>query len=192
MAEGGGSRGAKARTADARTMRAAVLRGPSDVRVEDVPRPEPGPGEVVVRVEAALAGGTVAKVVRRGYHARMGAAPLRLGHEAAGRVEAVGAGVRAFAPGDRVVPAHSAAGGACARCGRGLTAQCERMTWLTGAFAEALLVPAGIVAGNLHRMPDGLAPEAAALADTLATVLKGLDRTPVRAGERAVVLGTGA
>jgi L-iditol 2-dehydrogenase len=173
-------------------VRAAILHGPGDVRIDEVPDPRPGPGEVVVRVLAALTGGTTAKVVRRGYHARMGKPPLPLGHEGAGVVEDVGRGVAAWKAGDVVVPANSASCGACARCTKGLTAQCERMTWLTGFFAERLLVPAPIVAGNLHRVPAGLAPEAAALAEPLATVLKGHDRTPARRGDRALVLGTGA
>src|SRR5688500_13837180 len=173
-------------------MRAAILHGPADLRIEDVAEPTPGPGEVVVRVDAALTGGTSAKVVRRGYHARMGAPPLRLGHEGAGTVEAVGPGVVRWKAGDRVVPANSASCGQCAPCRRGMSAQCLDMTWFTGLFAERVLVPARIVEKNLHRVPEGLDARTAALAEALATVLKGYDRTPVRRGERAVVLGTGA
>jgi L-iditol 2-dehydrogenase len=172
-------------------MRAAVLHGPLDLRIEDVPEPRPGPGEVRIRVDAALTGGTTAKIVRRGYHARMGAPPLRLGHEGAGTIDAVGPGVHGWEVGDRVVPANSASCGACASCRRGMYAQCLDMTWMTGFFAESLVVPARIVATNLHEVPQGLAPETAALAESLATVLKGYDRTPARAGESAVVIGTG-
>jgi L-iditol 2-dehydrogenase len=173
-------------------MKAAVLHGPADLRIEEVPEPTAGPGEVVVRVDAALTGGTSAKIVRRGYHARMGAPPLRFGHEGAGTVVAVGPGVVRWKPGDRVVPANSASCGTCAPCRRGTTAQCLDMTWLTGFFAERVAVPARIVEKNLHAVPQGLAPATAALAEALATVLKGYDRTPARPGERAVVLGTGA
>ena len=173
-------------------MKAAVLHGPGDLRIEDVPRPAPGPGEVVLRVEAALTGGTAAKFVRRGYHARMGQAPYRLGHEGMGTVEAVGPDVPGFGVGSRVVPANSAACGACPACERGMTAQCANLTWLAGMYAEAVLVPAPIVAGNLHPVPDGMDAATAALAENVACVLKARDRLPARSGERALVLGAGA
>ncbi len=173
------------------TMRAAILHGPADLRIEDVARPVPGPGEVRLRMEAALTGGTNTKIWRRGSHARMGRAPMPLGHEGAGVVDAVGEGVTRFAIGDRVVSANSAPCGACPACERGLTAQCDDMLWLTGFFAEQLLVPARIVAQNLHPIPPGLAAETAALSEVLATVVKGSDRTPARRGERALVIGTG-
>jgi L-iditol 2-dehydrogenase len=172
-------------------MRAAVLHGPADLRVEDVPCPAPGPGEVRVKVEAALTGGTSIKMFRRGYHARMGRPPLRFGHEGAGVIDAVGEGVTRFAVGERVVPANSASCGLCRACAHGLTAQCSDMVWLTGFFAESLIVPARTVAGNLHRIPEGLRAEAAAMAEPLACVIKGHDRTPARRGERALVIGTG-
>ncbi len=175
-----------------RTMRAAVLRGPEDLRIDDVPVREPGKGEVRLRVEAALTGGTTKKVWRRGYHARMGDLPLRLGHEGAGVVDAVGEGVEGVEVGQRVVPANSAPCRVCSRCRRGMTAQCIDMTWLRGMFARYVIVPEAIVASNLHPIPDTLDFETAALAENLACVLKGLDRSPARAGERALVIGTGA
>lgn len=174
------------------TMQAAVLYGPSDLRIEEVARPVPGPGEIVMKVEAALTGGTAAKFIRRGYHARMGDAPYRLGHEGAGVVEAVGEGVENFSVGDRVVPANSASCGVCELCKRGMTAQCADMVWLRGTYASSVLVPARIVTMNLHRVPDGMDAVTAALAENLACVLKARDRMPVRAGENVVVLGVGA
>lgn len=173
-------------------MRAAVLHGPGDLRIEEVQRPTPGPGEIVVRVEVALTGGTTAKVVHRGYHARMGAPPIRLGHEGVGVIEAMGEGVEDRTIGERVVPANSASCGTCRMCERGMTAQCRDMVWLRGMFAEAAVVPAPIVATNLHPVPEGMDPVAAALAENLACVLKGRDRTPARPGERVVILGAGA
>lgn len=172
-------------------MRAAILHGPGDVRIEDVARPEPDPGEVIVRIEAALTGGTISKMVRRGYHLRMGRAPLPLGHEGVGVVEAVGPGVDAFRVGERVFPSNSASCGLCPTCTRGMTAQCEDMVWMTGTYAEALRVPRRIVEANLHRVPEGLSPAAAALAENLGCVLKARDRCPARPGERAVVIGAG-
>lgn len=172
-------------------MRAAVLHGPGDLAIESVPRPAPEAGEVRIRVEVALTGGTSTKVYRRGYHARMRRPPLRFGHEGVGVVDAVGEGVERWKPGDRVVPANSAPCGRCRNCERGHTAQCEDMVWLTGFFADHLVVPARIAAMNLHAVPAGLAAETAALTEVLAAVVKGHDRTPARKGERAVVIGAG-
>jgi L-iditol 2-dehydrogenase len=172
-------------------VRVAVLHGPGDVRIETRPTPAPGPGEVLLAMEGALTGGTVAKTVRRGGHARFGRPPLPLGHEGVGRIEALGAGMTGWRAGERVLPGDSGSCGACGACRKGRTELCAHMTWLTGFFADHLLVPARIVAQSLHRVPPGLAPEVAALADNLACVLKGRDETPGHLGETALVLGAG-
>ena len=173
-------------------MKAAVLHGSGDVRIEDLETPEPTAGEVLLDIELALTGGTTLKMVRRGYHARLGDPPLRLGHEGVGVITALGEGVEGFALGDRVVPANSGSCGMCPACERGLSAQCASMVWLTGTCAEQVVVPALIVRTNLHKVPEGVDPRAAALAENVACVLKGRDRSPGRAGERALVLGAGA
>jgi len=89
-------------------MTAAVLHGREDLRIEQVPMPKAGAGEIVVRVHAALTCGTDLKVYRRGYHARMLKPPIPFGHELAGTVHQVGRGVAAFRAGDRVVALNSA------------------------------------------------------------------------------------
>src|ERR1700735_3038619 len=99
-----------------RTMRAAVLRGQEDLRIEDVAVPAAGPGELVLRVGAALTCGTDLKVYRRGYHARMLTPDRLFGHEGAGTVVQVGEGVTAFSLGDRVIPLNSAPCDACFFC----------------------------------------------------------------------------
>lgn len=172
-------------------MRHLVLHGPGDVRLEAAPTRAPGPGEVLVAVEAALTGGTVWKTVARGGHARFGAPPLPLGHEAVGRVLALGEGVEGVRVGERVLPGDSAACGGCPACARGHSELCADLRWFTGMFAEQVRVPARIVARNLQRVPEGLAPEVAALADNLASVLHGLARTPAPVRGRALVIGTG-
>lgn len=171
--------------------RRVLLHGPRDVRLGEGTLPPPGPGEVRVRLLSALTGGTVRKVVARGGHARFGPPPLALGHEAAGTVEDVGPGVTRVRPGERVLVGDSAACGRCAACAAGRGELCPDMLWLTGFFADAWLVPARVVERNLHPLPAGLAPEVAALADNLASVLHGLERTPARPGTRARVLGAG-
>src|ERR1700761_3190330 len=99
--------------APAGLMQAAVLYGKEDVRLESVPVPALGPGELLVRVRSALTCGTDVKVFRRGYHAKMITPPALFGHEMAGDVVAVGEGVTRFKPGDRVVAANSAP---CDKC----------------------------------------------------------------------------
>jgi L-iditol 2-dehydrogenase len=173
------------------TMRAAMLRGREDVEIVDVPRPAPGPGEVVIRVEAALTCGTDAKVWRRGYHARMLTPPCLFGHEYTGIVEAVGAGVTDFREGDPVVGANSAPCGACDYCKKGRESLCDDLTFVNGAFAERLLLPARIVQRNLYHRFPGLAPEVAAAAEPVACVLKGVETVAPLAGESALLLGSG-
>src|SRR5262249_41750336 len=106
-------------------MSAAVLYGKEDVKVHEIPVPAVGPGEVRVRVRAALTCGTDLKVYRRGYHARMIVPPAVFGHEFAGEIDAVGEGVTAWKPGDRVVAANSAACGHCFYCLRLRPELCE-------------------------------------------------------------------
>src|SRR5437588_11580132 len=118
------------------TMLAAVLYGQEDVRAERVPVPEVGPGEVRVRIGAALTCGTDLKVYRRGYHARMIVPPAVFGHEFAGVVDAVGEDVREWRPGDRVVAANSAPCGTCFMCERERPELCEDLLFLNGAYAE--------------------------------------------------------
>ena len=174
-------------------MRPAVLRGREDVAVVDVPRPVPAAGEVLLRVEVALTCGTDAKVFRRGYHARMLTPPCLVGHEYAGVVEEVGAGVTTFVVGDDVVGANSAPCGACEWCARGREALCDDLVFLNGAFAEWLLVPERIVRRNLYHRPPELERAAAEAAATepLACVMKGAEVAQVQAGDHVLLLGAG-
>lgn len=172
-------------------MNAAVLYGKEDLRLEQVAVPEPGPGEMVVRVAAALTCGTDLKVYRRGYHAKMLKPPMPFGHELAGIVAAVGEGVEEFAVGDRVVPMNSAPCGFCYWCKHYQPNLCEDLLFNNGAYAEFLLVPARIVAKNTLRVPDGLDLEYAALTEPLACVIRGLEESGARAGDNMIVIGAG-
>lgn len=173
------------------TMTAAVLHGREDVRIERVPLPEVGAGEVRVRVEAALTCGTDVKVYRRGYHARMIRPPAIFGHEFAGVIEAVGPGVVDWSVGQRVVAANSAPCDACYYCRRGLQELCEDLLFLNGAYADAITIPARIVAKNLYLLPDSLSAEEAALAEPLACVVRGMQQLVVSPGDTVAVLGLG-
>ncbi len=173
-------------------MRAAVLHGREDVRLESVPRPRPGAGEVLLRSQVALTCGTDAKVYRRGYHARMLVPPTLFGHELAGTVETLGEGVTGFAPGDAVVTANSAPCGRCDACLEGRASLCADLLFWNGAYAEFALIPARIAERNLLPIPAGVSYRCAAMAEPLACVVRGVEACGVRAGQTVAVIGAGS
>ena len=159
-------------------MIAARLHAPGDLRIEEVPRPEPGPGDVLVQVEVALTDGTDLKTFRRGHPVLGVDGPAPFGHEFSGIVD-----------GRRVVAANSAPCGACAGCARG--EQCLDLEFLSGAYADWVLVPARIAAVNLFDVPPGVEPEVAAMLEPLACCLRGVERAGVEAGQTVAILGAG-
>jgi L-iditol 2-dehydrogenase len=159
-------------------VRAARLYAPGDLRIEDAPKPEPGPGEVLVQVEVALTDGTDLKTFRRGHPLLLREAPAPFGHEFCGIVD-----------GRRVVAANSAPCRACDGCEHG--EQCRELVFLTGAYADWIVVPERIAAVNLHEVPAGVAPEVAAMVEPLACCLRGVERAGVRAGDSVAILGAG-
>ena len=173
------------------TMRAAVLYGKEDVRLESIPVPQIGPGELLVRVRTALTCGTDVKVFRRGYHAKMIVPPALFGHELAGDVAAVGEGVTRFRVGQRVVAANSAPCGECFFCKRQQPNLCEHLLFNNGAYAEYIRIPSRIVEVNTYEVPNHLRYQDAALIEPLACVLRGLDESYVRPGDTVAVLGLG-
>lgn len=173
-------------------QRAVWLLGPESVELREVPLLPPGAGEVVVRIAAALTCGTDLKVFRSGGHARMLTVPGGFGHELAGTIAAVGAGVERWREGDRVVVANSSPCGQCRRCLGGRENLCSDLLYLNGAFAEYLTVPPRFAATSLHAVPARLSWEVAALAEPLACVLHGIERTPLDPGSDVLVIGAGA
>ena len=180
-----------------RLMHAAVLHGPEDVRWEQVPVPQPAPGEVLARVAVAAADFTDRKVFQRGRHPMI-QVPGLFGHEWAGTIAAVGPGVDArWRPGMRVVAANSVPclpgdlEGPCTFCARGRENLCERLQYTNGAFAAYLRIPARLVQGNLHPVPSGVPLEHAALAEPLACAIHAARRAPLASGDRLAVLGAG-
>jgi len=155
-----------------RAVRAAMLHGPGELRVEQVDEPE---GEVVVAVEAATACATDLKMLRHG-HRVLGPYPARFGHETVGVREDSG---------ERVLVGDSVACGACAACGAGRAQLCEAMTWVLGGFAERIAAPSAA----LHAVPDGLEPAGAAMAEPLAAAVHAVARAGD--GADAAVLGGG-
>jgi L-iditol 2-dehydrogenase len=171
-------------------MRAAVLHGAGDIRVEDVPYPSAGPGEIVLRTLAATTCGTDRKVARRGYHARILRPPALLGHEVTGEVIAVGVGVPAGRIGAHVVAANSAPCGSCRFCAAGRESLCDDLFFWNGAFAEACRVPARVVARNVIDI-GATSPVLAAMTEPLSCCLKGIEDAAVSPGQRLLVIGLG-
>jgi L-iditol 2-dehydrogenase len=172
-------------------MQAAILYGKEDVRLESVPIPEIGPGELLVRVRTALTCGTDVKVFRRGYHAKMIRPPALFGHEMAGDVVAVGAGVTHFRPGQRIVAANSAPCDRCFFCQHGQQNLCQDLLFNNGAYAEFIRLPARIVQKNTYVIPSSLGYKDAALVEPLACSVRGLDESNVHAGDTLAIIGLG-
>jgi L-iditol 2-dehydrogenase len=175
----------------ATTMKAAVLHGREDIRIEHVPVPEAAPGELIVRVGAALTCGTDLKVFRRGYHARMIVPPALFGHELAGTVVEAGAGVTEFAEGDRVVALNSAPCGDCYFCERNQENLCDDLLFNNGAYAEFIRIPSRIVAKNTLLIPDHVPLEHAALTEPLACAVHGFEDSHPRPGDIVAIIGGG-
>jgi L-iditol 2-dehydrogenase len=172
-------------------MRAALLYGPGDLRIEDVEEPLAGPGEVVLAIGAAATCGTDVKSVLRG-HPSIAGYPSRLGHEFAGVVESVGEGVSGVRAGDVVFSGNSAPCGSCHQCLRGRESLCEDLLYLLGGFAEKLLVPERVVRTNLHPLPDGVPLKLAPLAEPLACAVHALEAVELRPGDGVAILGGGS
>jgi len=172
-------------------MTAAVLYGKEHLQIETVDVPHIGPGDVLVRVRAALTCGTDVKVFRRGYHARMIQPPALFGHELAGDIVAMGEYVRGFHIGQRVVAANSAPCGECYFCRHGQENLCEDLLFNNGAYAEYIRIPERIVRKNMYEVPAHVSYQDAALVEPLACVLRGLEESGLRAGDTIAVIGLG-
>lgn len=179
------------------TMQAAVYRGIDDVRIETVPVPSIGPGELLVRIATCGICGTDLKKIHMGSHS----APRIFGHEMAGTIVALGEGVTKFALGDRVMVYHHVPCGACFYCRKNTPAQCVtyKKTGATagfepsgGGFAEYIRVMDWIVAnGGVVTIPDGVPFEQAAFIEPVNTVYKGIKTLHLAADDTVLVVGQG-
>ena len=177
-------------------MKAAVLYGKEDVRVEDIAAPALKPGEVRIQIEASLTCGTDLKVFKRGYHAKMIVPPAVFGHELSGVICETSPGARdesgaEWRVGERVVPANSAPCGQCFHCRNGQENICDDLLFLNGAYAETIAVPARIAGRNLLRLKPDTAFRDAALTEPLACVVQGAEDARLRSGQHVLVLGAG-
>ncbi|HVI07490.1 MAG TPA: zinc-dependent dehydrogenase [Candidatus Binatia bacterium] len=178
------------------TMLAAVYRGINDVRMETVPVPEIGRGEMLVRVHTCGVCGTDLKKIATGSHS----APRIFGHETSGVVAAVGADVGKFAPGDRVMVFHHIPCRSCYYCRHKTFAQCETYKKVGctagfepsgGGFAEYVRVMDWIVEQGTVRIPDDVSFEQASFVEPVNTCMKGIDTLRLEQGETVLVIGQG-
>jgi L-iditol 2-dehydrogenase len=179
------------------TMRAAVYRGINDMRVETVPVPKIGPGELLIKIATCGICGTDLKKIHMGSHS----APRIFGHEMAGTVVAAGDGVKGFAVGDRVMSFHHVPCGVCYYCRKQTPAQCPlyKKTGATagfepsgGGFAEYIRVMDFVVDyGGVVHIPGDVPFEQAAFVEPLMTVLKGVKLLNLVADDTVLVIGQG-
>ncbi|MGA2948014.1 MAG: alcohol dehydrogenase catalytic domain-containing protein [Candidatus Sulfotelmatobacter sp.] len=178
------------------TMLAAVYRGVNDVRLETVPVPQIGAGELLLRVHTCGVCGTDLKKIATGSHS----APRIFGHETSGVVAAVGAGVRQFAPGNRVVVFHHIPCRQCYYCLHQTFAQCATYKKVGctagfepsgGGFAEYVRVMDWIVEQGTVRMPDGVSFEQACFVEPVNTCMKGIQALRLQPGETVLTIGQG-
>jgi len=172
-------------------MRAALLYGVKDLRIQDVDMPEVGYGEVLVKVKAATTCGTDLKIYQRGYVEGVIKLPTVFGHEWAGDVVEVGEGVTWLKKGMRVRAGNSSPCLRCYMCQRGNFNLCEDMMWLWGAYAEYIRVPSRIVALNTQVIPAHVTYEEAAVTEPLACVLHGVEEARVKLGDTVAIIGSG-
>ena len=175
-------------------MRVVRFRAPGDVRIEDAPEPAVGPGEVKLRVRNCSTCGTDVKISRYGHHHIV--PPRVMGHEIAGEVVEVGAGVVGWAAGDRVQVIAAIPCGQCPDCQHGRQTVCPNQESMgyhyDGGFAEFVTVPAKVLTINgLNRIPNGVSFAEASVAEPLACVLNGQTLARVGEGDDVVVVGSG-
>jgi len=179
-----------------RTMQAAVYRGKDDVRLETVPLPEIGAGELLVRIHTCGICGTDLKKIATGSHS----APRIFGHEMAGQVVGAGAGVRNFAIGDRVMVFHHIPCGECYYCRKKVFAQCPvyKKVGATagfepsgGGFAEYIRVMEWVVGKGVVKIPEGVSYEQASFIEPVNTCMKAIEQLGLEADETVLVVGQG-
>ena len=172
-------------------MKAAMLYGIRDLRIEDAPVPTVAGGEVLVKVKAATTCGTDVKIFQRGYVEKVIRLPSIFGHEWAGEVIEVGSGLQWPEEGMRVRAGNSAPCLHCGMCQRGQYNLCENMIWLWGAYAEFVKVPSRMVLVNMQEIPAHVSFEEASMAEPLACVLHGVEEAGVKLGDNVAIIGAG-
>ena len=170
-------------------MRVAMYYNNSDIRLEEMPVPEIGPGEILVKIEAS---GICGSDVMEWY--RIHKAPLVLGHEIAGTIAEVGEGVEKYEVGQRVSASHHVPCNTCYYCITGHHTSCDTLrttSFYPGGFSEYVRIPALNVDRGVYPFPEELPFEEATFTEPLACVLRGQRRAGLKAGQSVVVIGSG-
>jgi len=172
-----------------KTMKAVVYYNNHDVRLEERPVPEIGPGELLVKLEACgLCGSELTE-----YH-MLPRAPLVMGHEPSGVVAKVGEGITKFKVGDRVTTHHHVGCMSCHQCQRGNFTLCENFKKShlePGAMCEYFRVPAENTKYDTLILPDNVSFEAGTLVEPLACTLRAIKTTPINSGDTVIIVGMG-
>jgi len=171
------------------TMRVAMYYSNRDIRIEEVPRPKIGPGELLIRVEAS---GICGSDVMEWY--RINRTPLVLGHEIAGTIEEAGEGVKIYMKGDRVACAHHVPCGRCHYCLAGHETVCDTLlktNFEPGGFCEYLRLPKINVDYGVLSLPDSVSFEEATFIEPVACVIRGQRLAGMKPGLTILVVGSG-
>jgi len=171
------------------TMWATVLSRPGSLSFQEMPLPQVGPGDLLVKINTALTCGTDVKTYRRGHPKYT--YPTLFGHEFAGDVVAAGPDVAGFAVGMRVAAGNTAPCNRCYYCKRGQPNLCDDLLVNLGAFAQYIRLPARLVRQNTFLLPDHLSYRQAAIIEPLACVVHGQDLLQIQPGESVAIIGAG-
>ena len=170
-------------------MRVAMYYNNQDVRLEEIPTPQIGPGELLVKV---LASGICGSDVMEWY--RIKKAPLLLGHEIAGEIVKVGEGVNSYKTGDRVFVSHHIPCNTCHYCLSGYHTACETLhttNYDPGGFAEYIRVPQLNVDRGVFLLPNEVSYEQGAFVEPLACVVRGQRVATLKPAQTVLILGSG-
>ncbi len=173
------------------SMNAAMFYRPGQVRFERIQIPQPGPGEILVKIQVATTCGTDIKTYERGHPTIIKKVPSTFGHEFSGDVIEVGEGVTRFQPGMRIGSCNSAPCQECYYCKRGQQNLCEDLLLLNGAYAEYIVVPARLVKTNVYELPAHMSYAEAAVSEPLGTAVHAVRQAGILPGDTVAVLGSG-
>lgn len=172
-------------------MNAAMFYAPMDVRFERADVPTAGPGELLVKVCAALTCGTDIKTYQSGHPVIIQTIPSTFGHEYSGEVVNVGDGVTDFHIGDRIAACNAVPCYQCYYCKIGKNSLCEDLLIVNGAYAEYIVVPERLVKHNVYKLPDRMTYEEAALSEPLGTAVHAIRYAQIDVGDTVAVVGSG-
>lgn len=178
-------------------MRAALLYGKEDLRIQDIPTPEIHENEVLLKVKSTFVCGTDVRMFRNGHKSVSEESPLVLGHELSGVIEKVGKNVKGYKEGMSVTVAPNMGCGICDLCISGNTQLCTQEfnalgITINGGFAEYVRIPeAAVRQGNIMEISEGLAFEEAAMAEPLSCAYNGYTKCPTVPGDTVLIIGAG-